>query len=236
VALAVAPWLGQIAGMAADEPAEKSKLAVVGGVTLSPYIKPENAPDIARVLKGFGPRSPPDIEQIILALDDMAMSIWGARKRKPPMKFEDAKKLLAPLEARIGEVLTALERAAPLHQAIYRARMAAKTTKERRELVALAPAANDVLLAVRILRDPNGYRGAYDQPDGQKYPERALIWEPLFGLMNQFGLRERDFRKHQPLMTTVKALHRVVGIDPPDENAFKATIRDWRKKEAEAGG
>lgn len=223
-----------------DQPAEMPDwLAALrhptqGDLKLSPYWRaPEQIPGI---LKAFGPRRRADHRLIVLALDDMAISIWGARKHKLPMKFEDAKKLLAPLETRIGEVLTALELAAPLHQAIYRARIAAKTTKERRELIALAPVANDVLLAVRMLRDPNGYRAAYHQPAGQKSPERALLLEPLFDLMNKFGLRARDFSKHQPLLTTLKKLHLAIGIAPPNDDVFDGAVKDRRKKEAEAGG
>ena len=76
---------------------------------------------------------------------------------------------------------------------------------------------------------------ATGQPS-QKRPERELLWEPMFDLLNQFGFRALDFNKHQPLMRTVKALHLTIGIDPPDTNLFKQAIRDWRKKEAEGKG
>ena len=86
---------------------------------------------------------------------------------------------------------------------------------------------------MRALRNPNVYRDATTGQPSQKKPERELLWEKLFMVLSQFGLRA-PFNQHQPLMRTVKELHLTIGIDPPDANLFKQAIRDWRKKETEA--
>ena len=62
-----------------------------------PYIKaPEHFPNI---LKAFGPDlSPPDFKRAVLAIDKIVTGYLSARNRKPPMKFEEADKLLASIE------------------------------------------------------------------------------------------------------------------------------------------
>ncbi len=215
----------------------KSKLVVFGEVTLSPYIKPENSQHIDDVLKAFGPRSPPDIRLIVLAVDWMAIRYWGARTRKLPMKFEDADKLLAQIETHFEKALEAWEQATELYPAIRWSTIDATPLEERRkrELIGPGQPLKDVLLGARALRDPNGYRAAHHQPAGQKSPEREFLWEAFFDLLNQFGLRAGDFSKYQPLTRTIKALHHFIGIDPPDENRFKQARRERIKQEGKTG-
>ena len=69
-------------------------LAVLRPTDLRPprYIKaPEHFPHI---LKAFGPLSPPDFRRAVLAIDEVVIGYKSARKRKPPMKFGEADKLL----------------------------------------------------------------------------------------------------------------------------------------------
>ena len=222
------------------EPAETTDwLAVLRPTDLKPprYIKaPERFPHI---LKAFGPLSPHDFQRAVLAIDEIVTGYKSARTRKPPMKFNEADKLLAPIENYFRKSLTAWERATRLHQAMLNALIITappyqrSTTEFDWEKIDPASTLKNALLGVRALRNRNIYRDATGQPS-QKRPERELLWEPLFGLLNQFGFRALDFNKHQPLMRTVKELHLTIGIDPPDANLFKQAIRDWRKKETEA--
>ena len=203
------------------------------------YIKaPEHFPHI---LKAVGPLSPLDFRRAVLAIDEVVTGYKSARKRKPPMKFDEADKLLAPIEDYFRKSLTKWERATRLYPAMLTA-LIIKTPPEKRpgsefdwEKIDPVSTLKNALLAVRALRNRNIYRAATGQPS-QKRPERELLWEPLFNLLSQFGFRAPDFDKHQPLMRTVKALHLTIGIDPPDANLFKQAIRDWRKKEAEGKG
>jgi hypothetical protein len=239
LALAVALMLEQIAEMADDQPAKMPDWAAVLRPTdLKPprYI---NAPEyIPQVLKAFGPLSPLDFQRAVLGIDEIIIGYKSAPKRKPPMKFDEAEKLLAPIETHFAKSLSAWERGAPLHQALFRALIKSTPPEERKarefewEKIDPAPTLKNALSAVRALRDPKGYRAATGQTASQKRPERELLWEPLFGLLDHFGFRAPNFNKHQPLMRTVKALHLAVGIDPPDENLFKQAIKAWREKEA----
>jgi hypothetical protein len=196
-----------------------------------PYIKgPEHFP---HVLKAFGPLSPPDFKRAVIAIDEIVTGYLSVRSRKPPpTKFEEGDKLLASIETSFAKSLAAWERAAPLHDAMLTA-LIITTAPERRQssigrkTIPVAPLLKNALLAVKALRDPNVYRDATGQPS-QKKPEREFIWEPLFAALSQFGLRA-PFKEHQPLMTTVKELHLVIGIDPPDANAFKQAIRAWSR-------
>lgn len=225
----------------ADRPAKTPDWLVAlrhptqGDLKLSPYVR---APDhIADVLIAFGPRLPADLRKIVLALDEMAIRYMPARKSKP-MKFAAADDLLAPLETSFAKSLKLWEQAGLLHPVLLRSRVHVTPSKERRTTLfnwrEMDPSLTlkNALLAVRAARDPSVYRAATDQPapkDSQKLLERALLWEPLFDLMNQFGVR--DFSEHQPLMRTVKALHLAIGIAPPNANAFKQAIGAWRKRE-----
>jgi hypothetical protein len=64
--------------------------------------------------------------------------------------------------------------------------------------------------------------------DSRKSLERTLLWEPLFGLMHDFGIEEFD--KHQDLTRTVGALHLALGIGPPNKNLLKQVAFLWRKR------
>ncbi|MGY4254579.1 hypothetical protein ACVI1L_001647 [Bradyrhizobium sp. USDA 4516] len=222
-------------GRGADE--FRSRLAIVGGVTLSPYITIENSQHVADVLKAFGPRSRSDIEQIVMAVDWMAIRYSGATTKGLPMKFEHADKLLAQVEAHFEKALEAWQQAAMLHPAIHWSMINAVSPKERRTRERIGPTQplRDALLGVQRLRDPKRYRIIYRQPAGQRSPEREFLWEPLFDLLDKFGIGARDFGKYQPLMTTVKALHRVVGIVPPAKDRFEQARRARIKRASETG-
>ena len=216
-------------------------LAVLRPTDLRPprYIKaPEHFPHI---LKAFGPLSPLDFRRAVLAIDEIVVGYKSARTRNPPMKFDEADKLLAQIENSFSKSLTSWERAKPLYQAMLNALIITTSPEIRRytefdwEKIDPTTALQYALLAVRTLRSRNVYREATGHPS-QKRPQRELLWEPLFGLLSRSGFRAVDFAKHQPLMRTVKALHFAIGIDPPDTHLFKQAIRDWRKKEAEGKG
>jgi hypothetical protein len=208
-------------------------LAVLRPTDLKPprYIKaPEH---VEHILKAFGPLSPFDFRRAVIAIDEIVTGYLSARNRKPPMKFEEAERLLTSIEKSFARSLTAWERATLLHDAMLTALIITTAPEQRpssmgRNSIPLAPMLKNTLLAVRALRNPNVYRDATGQPS-QKRPEREFIWEKLFMTLSQFGLRE-PFNEHQPLMRTVKALHLTIGIDPPDANLFKQAIRDWRNR------
>ena len=204
-----------------------------GDLKLTPYIRaPEHIPVI---LKAFGPRSSCEVRRILLAVDDLAVKYIAAKKHRP-LKFAAADDLFASLEASMTKTLRLWEKAGPLHPVLLRALVHITPPKERKTQLFnwrdMDPhsALKKALDAVRAARNPNVYRLATDQAppkDAQKLPERALLWEPVLHLMEQFGVR--DYSEHQPLMRTMRALHFVLGIAPPDANAFKQAIRAWKK-------
>src|SRR6266576_6747926 len=113
---------GQIAGMVDDPPAKTPdwlaalRYPIEDDLKPPPYIKaPQHFP---RILKAFGPLNPSDLRRVVLALDEMVKRYLPARKRKPPMKFDAADKLLAPIETHLAKSLSAWERGAPLYPVI----------------------------------------------------------------------------------------------------------------------
>ena len=84
--------------------------------------------------------------------------------------------------------------------------------------------------AQEVLRDLDTYYRPLGRRvgDSRKGLERTLLWEPLFGLMQEFGIKEFD--KHQPLIQTVRSLHLALGIGPPDANRLKQVAFLWRKR------
>ena len=97
----------------------------------------------------------------------------------------------------------------------------------------VSPLTNNVLPLIRALRDPEIYRAAFSQPpmaDSHKALTRALLWEPLLNLMEDF--QQIDLGEHQPLIDTIRSLHLALGIEPPDGSAVRQTVSAWRRREA----
>jgi hypothetical protein len=217
--------------MPANEPGKlPDRLAALrhptqGDVHLSRYWRaPERIPD---VLKDFGPRSPPELRWIVLALDDMANRYSAARQYEPEMKYDEASALLDRLDRSMANTLSLWGKAAPLHPAILRALLAAMTVEERRAIDwdigwDIDPLNLErVLLGVSLLRrDRDTYRAAFFQSPSIKMIERSLLWERLFDLLGEFGL-------HNPLIQTAEALHLALGIDPPNPDNFKQAKSEW---------
>jgi len=207
---------------------------------LSPcVVAPKHIPD---VLKAFGPREPPARRRIISKLDDMAVNYWFASRHQPPVAFTTADDKLDRLETSIRNTLSlwkeVTEEVTP--QAIFMAQFL-RLPAERRKTYRRVPwkqidpvsRLTNALLMIRALRDPEIYRAVFSQPpmaDSHKALTRALLWEPLLDLMNDFG--QLDFAEHQPLIDTVRSLHLALGIDPPDGRAVRQTVSAWRKREA----
>ena len=208
---------------------------------LSPcVVASKHIPD---VLKAFGPREPPARRRIVSKLDDMAVNYWFASRHRPPVAFTAADDKLDRLETSIRNTLSlwkeVTEDVTP--QAIFMAQFL-RLPAERRKTYRRVPwkqidpvsrLTNNALPLIRALRDPEIYRAAFSQPptaDSHKHLTRALLWEPLLDLMNDFG--QLDFAEHQPLIDTVRSLHLALGIDPPDGRAVRQTVSAWRKREA----
>jgi hypothetical protein len=195
---------------------------------------------IPGVLKAFGPREPPARRRIVGKLDDMAINYWFASKHEPPVAFTAASDQLDRIATSIVNTLSLWKQLAPLHPAIFMAQFLRLPAKERKNydhiaweaLDPVAPLTN-VLPLIKALRDQDIYRAAFSQPptaDSHKHLTRALLWEPLLHLMNDFG--QLDFAEHQPLIDTIRSLHLALGIEPPDGRAVRQTVSAWRKREA----
>jgi hypothetical protein len=83
----------------------------------------------------------------------------------------------------------------------------------------------EVLRDLDIYYRPLGRRVANSR---KRSPERFLLWEPLFNLMQDFKVEEFD--RYQPLIQTVRSLHLALGIDPPDANLLNQVTFLWRKR------
>ena len=201
---------------------------------LSPYIKSENIDGIADVLKIFAPRPPTDFYSIIVEIESIAIRFWLSREvGKTPVKFEAAKPLLEAIETAQASWEKAWEAAALLHPGIFLSiKLARPLEDHRREIKSPRQLLSEPMAAVRLLLDPDAFHDRYLQPPAAhgKSRERALILEPFFLLMNRFGLRVSDF-ENRPLMPTIRALYRVIGIDPPKKPAFKAARDAWIERE-----
>jgi hypothetical protein len=208
-------------------------LAALGSdLRLTPkIIAPEHIPD---VLMAFGEQDPPTRRRIVIALDDMAVEYWLARKHKAPKKFAEADADLKRLENSVSKLLARWSKAGPYYQALLHAMVLMVPPKERRKHdfefndINVGPKLENLLPAIQALRSREIYSRACSQPlSSRKGLERALLWEPLFALMHD--LRIEKFDKHQPLIGTIRALHRTCKIGAPDPVAVRVATRAWRK-------
>lgn len=193
------------------------------------------ATHVLDVLKAFGPQIVADQRTITLNIDRMSTHYWFARVRIPPMKFAAADAVLRRLETDLANAIASWEKAVSLHPGLLRASIVSAPAEEPHSgklgEIDFSSKATKALSATRRLRSENAYRDIYGQPppeDRHKLLEHAMLWEPLFGLMNHFGVQQLS--EYQPITRTVKALHLAIGIDPPNTNAFKQALRAWRKR------
>jgi hypothetical protein len=84
--------------------------------------------------------------------------------------------------------------------------------------------------AEEALRDLDSYYGPLGRrvANIRKMLVRTLLWDPLFDLMHDFGIK--DFDEHQPLIQTVRSLHLALGMESPDANRLKQVAFLWRKR------
>ncbi|HZV05859.1 MAG TPA: hypothetical protein VE999_12320 [Gemmataceae bacterium] len=207
---------------------------VLGDLRLSPFIvAPEHIPN---VLKAFGQQHPPAQRWIVIALDEMAIKLSFARRNKAPKKFSSADDHLEKLESAAANFLALWRETSPYYEALLRASVLMVPSQDRRShkfnfsnIDAGTPMAK-LMPVIGALRNRDIYARAYSQPlSSQKALERALLWEPLFHLLHEFKID--DFGEHQPLIETIRSLHRACGIKPPDPVAVRQTLSDWRKRE-----
>ena len=214
----VPEWLTELSG----------SLGGARDLQLLEIVAPEH---IAAVLKAFGQQHPTDLEHIVDNLDGMAATIKWAREHRPPMKFGAADLFLARLENATVNLQSLWAIANPFHRALSKALLI--TLKEEKRLKELygeidpTTVRERLLRSVRALRKEDIYANAFLQPGGRKRVERALLWEPLFDLMNDFNIK--DFSRYQPLIVTVRSLHLACGIAPPEAGAVRQAVLSWNK-------
>jgi hypothetical protein len=198
----------------------------------SPYVvAPEHIPD---VLRAFGKRPAFAKRLLVTAIDEMAAKLWFARKHKPSLNFDRKLMALAAAAKNLKNKLQDQE----LRRAIFRANTLKWPITDWRErpgeeelppmFAAIEEGLTFLIKGAAALQDPKIYHLALDQPsDTKKHLERALLWEPLLALLDDFN---GDFAEHQPLIATIRSLHLACGIEPPDPNAVRQTVNAWRKR------
>ena len=90
-------------------------------------------------------------------------------------------------------------------------------------------------IRVRFLLRPDVDLGELleQPPTNQKNPERVL-WESIFALLRECGIKPLE--KYQPLIHTLKAAHRLFGIDePPKAGSVGYVKSEFLKREASSG-
>jgi hypothetical protein len=205
---------------------------VSGDLRVSPSIvAPEHFRD---VLRAFGPQDVGVRRHIIIEIDGWAIQLKYARKHKIPMKFATADPFLARLERATVNLQSLWEKASPFHSGMSITKMMMTPASEASKLawpdIDLAGALADLLSTIRAVRNLETYMQAFSRqgPSSRKRLERALLWEPLLDLLDKFHIQ--NFNQHQPLITTVRALHLACGIDPPDPAAVRQTVDSRRKR------
>jgi hypothetical protein len=207
----------------------------LGDLKLSSFIDaPEHIPD---VLKAVGEQRPPDRRRMVIAVDRMATNLWFASEYKPTLSFKEACERLKRISKAGKNLRNNMH--AELRFAISWANVLKQPIEARDQVIEamhIPDATFDVGLmfliegAEELLRNPETYRAVFWQPPGtrsQKRLVRALLWEPLFDLLNDFKIE--DFDEHQPLIVTVRSLHRACGIAPPIETSVRQAASAWRK-------
>jgi hypothetical protein len=198
---------------------------------------------IPEVLEGFGPRHPPARRWIVIKLDTMADKYRRARSHEPLFGPQEAKAHFSSIVSAAKNLLNKLPSLEVRHAILMAMH---KLQRKHRgpnwllnmDLSVTTPLDNiDLALdfirigSEEILRDLDLYYATLGQPpvrDSRKSLERTLLWEPLFGLMHDFGIEEFD--QYQDLTKTVGALHLALGIDPPNKNLLKQVAFLWRKR------
>jgi hypothetical protein len=207
---------------------------ILGDLILSPCIVASE--HIAGVLKAFGRQRAPARRRIVIALDEMAIKLWLARKYKAPKKFAAANTDLKALEDAARKMRGLWRKARPYYDALLKAIILTVPPKERRghsfdfSKINAGPALDNLLPVIEALRTPDIYGRAFSQPpSSRKSLERALLWEPLFDLLRDFKIEE--FGKHQAVIETVRGLHRACGVRLPDPIAVRQALKEWREHE-----
>jgi hypothetical protein len=215
---------------------------ILGDLRLSPekILALEHIPD---VLKAFGPQHPPAQRWIVIAIDQMAITLWLAGEHKAPKKFAAADADLERLENATRNLLALWSKASPYYPALMKAMILMVPPKERRHHRSIerryrrfdfsninpGPALEKLQPVIRALRSQEIYSRSFSRPASRKSLERALLWEPLFDLMRDFKIE--DFSKHQALIDTIRALHLACKIEPPDPVAVRVALNAWRKRQ-----
>jgi len=194
-------------------------------------VAPEHFRD---VLRAFGPQDVNARRHILIEIDGWAIQLKHARKHKIPMKFATGDALLARLERATVNLQSLWEEASPFHSGMSIRKMmmtpAVEASKLARRDIDLAGVLADLLSKIRAVRNPKTYMEtfSYQGSSSRKSLQRALLWEPLLDLLDKFDIQK--FNQHQPLITTVRALHLAFGIDPPDPAAVRQTVDSRRKR------
>jgi hypothetical protein len=212
-----------------------------GDVKLSRVWK---APDhIPKVLEGFGSQQPSARRSIVIKLDTMAGNYWLARSREPLFGLQEAKTHFSSIVSAATNLLTRLSELEVRGGILMAMNKLQRENRgpnwlQKTDLDVATPLDNiDLALefirigSEEILHDPDLYYAPLGQPpvvDSRKGLERTLLWEPLFDLKREFGIK--DLSQHQDLIKTVRSLHLALGIDPPNSNNLKQVAHIWRKR------
>ncbi|MGY8634297.1 hypothetical protein RAD15_17615 [Bradyrhizobium sp. 14AA] len=215
------PWLAEL------------RHPIAGDLRLSDFIIARE--HLGDVLRAFGPQDVATRRQILIEIDMCAIQLHQARKHKVPMKFASADPLFARLERAIVNLQSLWTEASPFHRGLVLTKIGMTRSSEARskssfEEVDLAVLLPDMLRVIRSVRDPEEYMRAFSRQgsSSRKSVERAVLWEPLLDQMSQRQIQ--NFSQYQPLIVTMRALHRACGISPPDPVAVRQTTSAWRKR------
>lgn len=228
---------------------------VLGELKLSSAI--ETPDQIVGVLRGFGERPSADQRRIVASLNEWAVKYRRALDNEPRVSLKVARERLQSIYASARKLRNLLE-PLELRRAIEFAHLLKVSMEQRgvpkrgvriclednapiivdeafdallvldrmlEDLTSTVEAANEIVLG------PELYHAAMAQPPlprSRKTLERALLWEPLLHLMQEFGIE--DFSEHQDLIVTVRSFHLALGIAPPNRNLLKGVTFDWRKR------
>jgi hypothetical protein len=216
----------------------------LGDLKLSSFIRaPKHIPD---VLKAFGEQRPPDRRRIVVAVDHMVKSLCLALEYEPTLTDTEREKRLNRIVRSGKSIRKSMH--ADLRFAIFWANLLELPIKDRDWKVPIGDrdafaetlyshdATFDVSLmlmiagAEKLLDNPELYRAVLWQPPGEERHKalvRALLWEPLLDLLDDFKIESYD--QHQPLIHTIRSLHLACGIDPPNDVAVRVAVHERKK-------
>ncbi|TYO67073.1 hypothetical protein FXV83_07660 [Bradyrhizobium hipponense] len=206
-----------------------------GDLKLSSFVRaPEHIPN---VLSAVGEQQPSDRRRIVVALDRWATNLWFASEFKPSLSFTETRQRLERIVA-AGKILRT-NMHAELRFAISWANVLKAPIAARDDVIDamhIPDATFDVGLmfliegADELLSNPEAYRAVFWQPPGterHKSLVRALLWEPLLDLLDEFKLESYD--QHQPLIHSIRSLHLACGIEAPNESAVRVAVHERKK-------